>query len=80
MTLNDLVKELRKLLPQERQALRDMLEREDKNGAPAPNSPSQLEDSGITPHLADGTNAQEYVNRLRNEWHDRVKIHANSAR
>jgi uncharacterized protein (UPF0216 family) len=66
MTLNDLVKELRKLLPQERQALRDMLEREQQNGTAA--------------RLADGSDPQEYVNRLREAWHDRVKIHANSAR
>jgi hypothetical protein len=70
MTFNDLVKELRKLLPQERQALRDMLEREQQNDTAASTPPSQ----------PDGSDPQEYVNRLREAWHDRVKIHANSAR
>lgn len=80
MTLNDLVKELRKLLPQERQALRDMLAREAKNDAAASTPPSPLDDNGTAARLADGSDPQEYVNRLREAWHDRVKIHANSAR
>lgn len=71
MTFNDLVRELRKLLPQERRVLLDMLERETPNETDASKPPSRL---------ADGTDPREYVNRLRDEWHDRVKIHANSAR
>lgn len=71
MTYNDLVRELRKLLPWERRALRDMLEHDMQNETDTPKAHL---------HLADGTDPQEYVNRLRNEWHDRVKIHANSAR
>ena len=72
MTYDDLVRKLRKLLPQERQALRDMLERQDQNGAAAPEpTPSRL---------ADGSDPQDHVNRLREAWHDRVKIHENSAR
>jgi hypothetical protein len=71
MTYDDLVRKLRKLLPQERQALRDMLERETPDEADASQPPSRL---------ADGSDPQEYVNRLREAWHDRVKIHANSAR
>ena len=71
MTYAELVRELRKLLPWERHALLDMLEREERDGTAAPTPPSQL---------ADGTAPQEYLNRLRDEWHDRVKIHANSAR
>ena len=73
MTYDDLVRKLRKLLPQERQALRDMLAREEQNdtAASGPAQPSRL---------ADGSDPQEYVNRLREAWHDRVKIHANSAR
>jgi len=71
MTYDDLVRKLRKLLPQERQALRDMLERQVQNGAAAPNPHS---------HPADSSHPQDHVNRLRDEWDDRVKIHANSAR
>ena len=70
MTTNELVKELRKLLPWERRALRDMLEREQQNDTAASTPTAQ----------PDGTDPQEYVNRLREAWHDRVKIHANSAR
>jgi hypothetical protein len=70
MTYDDLVRKLRKLLPQERQALRDMLEREKQSDTAASTPPSPL----------DGSDPQEYVNRLREAWHDRVKIHANSAR
>lgn len=77
MTTNELVRELRKLLPWERRALRDMLAREAKNDTAAP---TPLTDSGTAARLADGSDPQEYVNRLREAWHDRVKIHANSAR
>ncbi len=70
MTYDDLVRKLRKLLPQERQALRDMLAREQQNDTAASTPTAQ----------PDGSDPQEYVNRLREAWHDRVKIHANSAR
>lgn len=78
MTYDDLVRKLRKLLPQERQTLRDMLEREQQNGTAASTPPSGVDNAA--PRLADGSDPQEYVNRLREAWHDRVKIHANSAR
>jgi hypothetical protein len=73
MTYDDLVRKLRKLLPQDRHTLIDMLESEEQNdtAGPEPTLPSRL---------ADGSDPQEYVNRLREAWHDRVKIHANSAR
>ena len=76
MTYDDLVRKLRKLLPQERQALRDMLAREATNDAAS----TPPDDNGTAARLADGSDPQEYVNRLREAWHDRVKIHANSAR
>lgn len=76
MTYDDLVRKLRKLLPQERQTLRDMLEREQQNDMAASTPPSGPDNA----RLADGSDPQEYVNRLREAWHDRVKIHANSAR
>ena len=76
MTYDDLVRKLRRLLPQERRTLLNMLERDEQTDTP---QPSRHESSG-TARLADGTDPREYVNRLRNEWHDRVKIHANSAR
>ena len=80
MTYDDLVRKLRKLLPQERQALRDMLAREAENDIAAPPPPSSRDDNGMAARLADGSDPQEYVNRLRDEWDERVKIHANSAR
>jgi DNA-binding transcriptional MocR family regulator len=78
MTYDDLVRKLRKLLPQERQALRDMLARDAQTDTAASTLPSGGDHAA--PRLADGSDPQEYVNRLREAWHDRVKIHANSAR
>jgi hypothetical protein len=70
MTYVELVREVRKLSPQERRALLDVLEREVQNDTAAPNPRTLLDYYGVAAHLADGTDPQEYVNRLRDEWDD----------
>lgn len=79
MTYDDLVSKLRKLLPQDRRTLLDLLMRDGQNATAVLGQPAQHDEDSMA-RLADGTDPQEYVNRLRDEWHDRVKIHANSAR
>lgn len=71
MTYVELVREVKKLSPQERRALLDVLEREVKNDASTAKPRSLLDYYGVAAHLADGTDPQEYVNRLRDEWDER---------
>lgn len=71
MTYVELVREVKKLSPQERRALLDVLEREVQNDTTVSKSRSLLDYYGVAAHSADGTDAQEYVNRLRDEWDER---------
>lgn len=71
MTYVELVREVKKLSPQERRALLDILEREVQNDTTVSKPRSLLDYYGVAAHLADGTDPQEYVNRLRDEWDER---------
>ncbi len=72
MTLEDIKHEVRALTVEQRKQLIvylvDLLTEHQDEEPPH----SILEFEGIAAHLADHEDPQDYVNRLRNEWDDRV--------
>lgn len=68
MSIQEMIQEARTLSTVERKelikALVDMLTEE----APPPKKRSLREFRGLGAYLYDGTDAQEYVNKMRSEW------------
>lgn len=71
MSIQEMIQEARTLSTVERKelikALVDMLTEE----AIPPKKRSMREFRGLGAHLYDGTDAQEYVNKMRSEWDER---------
>jgi hypothetical protein len=73
MTLQDMIQQISTLSVDERKQLLHALVDSFDNGVDAPQTPSfdVLDFAGIGAELYDGTDAQQYVNALRDEWDER---------
>ena len=69
MTLQELVNEIQQLSMDERKTLINIL----ADSIDEPKQYSILEFQGIGHQLLNGVDAQDYVNRLRDEWDERER-------
>ena len=70
MTIADIIQQVKSLSRNERKMLVKQLI--DLLDEPEAKSHSILEFEGIAAHLADDEDPQEYVNRMRDEWGNRL--------
>lgn len=73
MSVQEMIQEARKLSVDERkQLMKALVDLLDEPPAHRKQIQRSLRDfRGVGAHLYDGTDAQEYINRLRSEWDDR---------